>query len=132
MAGIEKYLADGEEVIFESRFGVARFIVDLGFFVAASFVGAAFGPAIVLAWIGFFVWVFSNRSSSKVYVTNRRLIRKKGAGSTNFEELRLDKVESVKNGLLGLRVVGAGATVIKLPGLISNISDLRKALAGTN
>ncbi len=129
MPGIDKYLAEGEKLVFESRFGFARLMAEIIIFVIVSFIGVAFGPAIVLAWLGFFFWVIADRKSSKVYVTNKRLIRKKGAGSHNFVELRLDKVESIKNGPMGLRVIGAGATVIKLPGLLSNVTALRKALA---
>lgn len=128
MAGIDKYLAEGEKLVFESRFGFARLMAELIIFVIVSFIGVAFGPAIVLVWLGLIFWVITDRKSSKVYVTNKRLIRKKGAGSHSFEELRLDKVESIKNGPMGLRVIGTGATVIKLPGLLSNISELRKVL----
>jgi len=129
MAGIDRYLAEGENVVFESRFGFGRLMAEIILFVIVSFIGVAFGPVIVLVWFGFVLWAIADRASSKVYVTDKRLIRKKGAGSSNFEELRLDKVESIKNGPLGLRVIGTGATVIKLPGLLSNITELRKALA---
>ncbi|WOF72444.1 hypothetical protein QMT40_000058 [Parvibaculaceae bacterium PLY_AMNH_Bact1] len=129
MAGIDRYLADGEILVYESRFGFGRLMAEIILFVVVTLIGLAFGPAIILAWAGFVFWVVADRKSNKVYVTNKRLIRKKGAGSQNFEELRLDKVESIKNGPLGLRVIGTGATVLKLPSFLSNITELRKALA---
>ena len=129
MVGIDRYLADGEMLVFESRFGFGRLLAEVILFAVVTLIGLPFGPVVILVWAGVFLWVIADRKSGKVYVTNKRLIRRKGAGSHNFEELRLDNVESIRNGPLGLKVIGAGATVIKLPSFLSNITELRKALA---
>ena len=128
MARIEKYLAPGEEIIFRAQFGFARLVAELVVIALATFVGLMFGPMVFAVWPGLLLWLYGERRVQKVVVTNRRLIHKKPWRAGQFNEMALNKIESVKDNGLQLIVRGSGATKITLPPFLKNRAALRGAL----
>lgn len=77
------------------------------------------------------------KATTEIAVTNHRLILKRGFISRNVHELRVENIESVEvhQGVMGrifhygrLQVFGTGVGEIKLPDLIANPIDFRRAI----
>ncbi len=128
MARIEKYLGTDERIVFQARYGTARALAEIFTFAIVTLIGVAFGPGLLLVWLVYVAWVYGERKKRRIVVTNKRLIHKKPWGSSDFEEIYLDKIESVKERGSSLVIRGTGATLIKLPPFLKDPAGLRRAL----
>lgn len=107
-----------------------------GFWQAAlPFRFGAFG--LIMAGLIQFAMAIVVKATTEIAVTNHRLILKHGFISRNVHELRVENIESVevKQGIIGrifhygrLQVYGTGVGDIKLPAIIADPVDFRRAV----
>lgn len=93
--------------------------------------------ALVVAGLIQFAMAIIVKATTEIAVTNHRLILKRGFISRNVQELRVENIESVEvhQGVMGrifhygrLQVFGTGVGEVKLPTLIADPVDFRRAV----
>ncbi len=129
MSKIENYLASGERIVYRARFGGKRILFESVAGIIGLTVGALFGPiGLPIAIIIFGAWLYGQRVSQTIVVTNHRLIHKKSRFGFAVHEIALNQIESIKSNGQHLVVHGSGGTRLKLPDFLQATPDFYNAL----
>ena len=129
MSKIENYLASGERIVYRARFGGKRILFESVAGIIGLTVGALLGPAaLLIAVLIFGAWLYGERVSQKIVVTNQRLIHKKLRFGFGVHEIALNQIESIKSNGQRLVVHGTGGTRLKLPDFLQATPDFYNAL----
>lgn len=129
MSKIENYLASGERIVYRARFGGKRILFESVAGIIGLTVGALLGPvALLIAVLIFGAWLYGERVSQTIVVTNQRLIHKKPRFGFAVHEIALTQIESIKSNGQRLVVHGTGGTRLKLPDFLQATPDFYNAL----